>query len=117
MAGRIRRTTNLRLGLKIGARPERAEAHIGWAALRLRPKLLREEPGDPLEFARRAIHRWDVERDGPFTIFVYGDDEAYAASLGARDGLSLDEHRARVEAVAAALAGEGYDLTICEIWS
>ena len=49
------------------------------------------------------------------TLFSYLNDEAFASSQGAKDGLSRQDHGEMIEFIAAQLASEGFDIIICEI--
>lgn len=109
MSGSIVRTKNTDLGVKIGTNA------VGWTLIkRSRPKRLSEEYGDVLAKAREAAQTMKKEGE-PLTVYAYENDEAYASSLAARDGLPRSAHTEMVDFIAEQLASEGFDIVICEV--
>lgn len=113
MAGSINRTRNTVLGLKFGWTQDRRDGAWGWALLkRARPKLCALPlGGDPLALAREAAR----ENGQELTLFAYMSDEAFAGSLGARDGMTRAAHTVQINRIASQLAEEGFHITICEV--
>ena len=111
MKGSICRVRNTRLGLKM-AHPARGQAAIGWVLIRLgRPQPTgRVEHGNVLDLTRAALRE---EPDAP--LYVYLNDDAYRGSRCHTDGLGREQHLVMVNQVAAQLAEEGYNITICEV--
>ncbi|RIA37456.1 hypothetical protein DFR49_3341 [Hephaestia caeni] len=110
MKGSINRTQNTRLGVKLAA------GGTGWALiLRERPRRVSTKNGDPLDLARAAAIAWNAREDGPFTMWSYLNDDAFAQSIAARDGMTREAHIVQVNRIAAQLAGEGFHVTICEV--
>lgn len=108
--GLVTRVRNTRAGFKI------ASTTIGWTILqRQRPKAIAEQAGDPLTLARAAARSWDEKANGPLTLFTYLNDDAFAESRAAQDGMTREAHIVTINRIASALAEEGFNVTICEV--
>lgn len=116
IAAPIVRVRNTRLGLKMSGKRGSNEAAWGWALIgRPRPALRYAVKGDPLALALKAAREWDDRQDGPFTLYTYLSDDAFARSIAAGEGMTREQHLVHVNTIAARLAEAGIAVTICEI--
>lgn len=116
----VTRVKNTRLGVHFSGRRighlADNNATLGWTLIKTPVnKPHRIDRGNTIDLLRAAAANWNVDEDGPFTLFTYDTDEAYKGSQGYLSGLGRLEHRMRVEQTAAQLASEGINVTIMEV--